>query len=61
MAWGYGVAVTPLQILTFYNAVANNGIMVKPLFIKELRKQNKTAKKFNPVIVNPKIASKETI
>ena len=61
MAWGYGVAVTPLQILAFYNAVANNGVMVKPQFIKELRKQNKTAKKFNPVIVNPKIASKETI
>ena len=36
MAWGYGVSLTPLQTLTFYNAVANNGEMVKPRFIKEL-------------------------
>ena len=30
MAWGYGVSLTPLQTLTFYNAIANNGEMVKP-------------------------------
>lgn len=61
MAWGYGVSVTPLQTLMFYNAVANNGIMVKPRFIKELRKQNKIEKVFETEIVNPKIASKQTI
>src|SRR5690606_9850456 len=32
MAFGYGVSITPLQTLTYYNAVANNGVMVKPLF-----------------------------
>ena len=38
MAFGYGVSMTPLQILTFYNAVANNGEMVKPNFIKAWKK-----------------------
>ena len=44
MAWGYGISLTPLQTLTFYNAVANNGVMVKPRFIKELRKEDKVEK-----------------
>ena len=61
MSWGYGVSVTPMQTLMFYNAVANNGIMVKPRFIKELRRQDKTEKIFKTVIVNPKIASDETL
>jgi cell division protein FtsI (penicillin-binding protein 3) len=45
----------------FYNAVANNGVMVKPMFIKELRRQDKTEKVFETEIVNSKIASKETL
>lgn len=61
MSWGYGVSVTPMQTLMLYNAVANNGVMVKPLFIKELRRQNKTEKIFKTEIVNPKIASQTTI
>ena len=61
MSWGYGVSVTPMQTLMFYNAVANNGIMVKPRFIKELRRQDKTEKVFETVVVNPKIASDETL
>ncbi len=61
MAWGYGVSITPLQMLTFYNAVANNGEMVKPRFIKELRVQNKTEKVFEKVIIKERIASQETI
>lgn len=61
MAWGYGVSITPLQMLTFYNAVANNGEMVKPRFIKELRIQNKTEKIFDKVILKKRIASQETI
>ena len=61
MAWGYGVSVTPLQLLMFYNAVANDGKMVKPRFIKELRRQDKTEKIFETEVVNPKIASIETI
>ncbi|MFY9243451.1 MAG: penicillin-binding protein [Polaribacter sp.] len=61
MAWGYGISVTPMQTLTFYNAVANNGVMVKPRFVKELRRQDKTEKVFETEITNPKIASDETL
>jgi len=48
-------------MLTFYNAVANNGQKVKPMFIKELRVQNKTEKVFEKVILKERIASQETI
>jgi len=61
MSWGYGVSVTPMQTLMFYNAVANNGVMVKPRFVKELRRQEKLEKTFKTEIVNPKIASEETL
>jgi cell division protein FtsI (penicillin-binding protein 3) len=61
MSWGYGVSITPLQMLTFYNAVANDGEMVKPRFIKELKVQNKTEKIFKKVILKKRIASQETI
>lgn len=61
MAYGYSVSMTPLQTLTLYNAVANNGEMVKPLFVKEIKEWNKTIKKFDKEVINPKIASQETI
>jgi len=61
MAWGYGVSLTPLQMLTFYNAVANDGEMVKPRFIKELRVGNQVEKKFEKVVIDEKIASQVTI
>ncbi len=61
MSWGYGVSVTPMQTLMLYNAVANNGEMVKPRFVKELRKEDKTVRFFDKEIVNPSIASEETL
>jgi cell division protein FtsI (penicillin-binding protein 3) len=61
MSWGYGISITPMQTLMFYNAVANNGVMVKPLFVKELRRQDKTVKIFSTEVINPKIASDETL
>ena len=64
LAWmthGYGVSITPLQTLTFYNAVANNGEMVKPRFIKEIRDRNRVILKFEKEIINPKICSQQTI
>lgn len=61
MAYGYGVELTPIQVLTFYNAVANNGKMIKPLFLKEIRSGGKIEKKYEPEVINPSIASKETI
>ena len=61
MAFGYGVAVTPLQTLTLYNAVANNGEMVKPIFISEIKEWNKTIKKYDKQVINPSICSQRTI
>ncbi len=58
---GYEVALTPLQILTFYNAVANNGVMVKPHFVKEIRQLGVTIKTIEPEIINHKIASGEAL
>jgi cell division protein FtsI (penicillin-binding protein 3) len=61
MAFGYGVEVTPMHTLTLYNAIANNGQMIKPQFVSEIRDNNKTIKKFEKEIINPKICSEETV
>jgi cell division protein FtsI (penicillin-binding protein 3) len=61
MAFGSGVSVTPLQTLTFYNSVANNGVMVKPQLVSEIKKWNTTIKKFEPQVINPKVCSQATI
>lgn len=63
MAYGYGVSLTPLQTLTFYNAIANNGEMVKPRFVKEIRdfKNIDPIEVFDKEIINPKICSESTI
>ncbi|MBK8600270.1 MAG: transpeptidase family protein [Flavobacterium sp.] len=61
MAFGYGVSITPLQTLTYYNAVANNGVMVKPQFVSEIKEWNKTIKKFNTEVINPRVCSNETL
>ncbi|CAN5141240.1 penicillin-binding protein [soil metagenome] len=58
---GYESTITPLQTLTLYNAVANNGVMVKPMFVKEIREKGKTIKTFSPEILNPAIAKPSTI
>lgn len=60
MSFGYGVELTPLQTLVFYNAIANNGVKVKPRFIKEVRKQNKLIKSFAEPIIMGSVCSKET-
>ena len=61
MAYGYGVSLTPLQTLTFYNAIANNGVMVKPRFVKEIRTQSNVITKFEIEIINPQVCSQQTI
>ena len=60
MSIGYAVKITPLQSLTFYNAIANGGVMVKPRLIKEVKEWNKTIEKFNVEIINAKVCSKQT-
>ena len=62
MSYGYGVSLTPLQILSFYNAVANDGIMVKPTFLESSNKLGALKKTtFKKQILNPSICSKETL
>jgi cell division protein FtsI (penicillin-binding protein 3) len=61
MSIGYSVKMTPLQILTFYNAIANNGKMVKPMLVKEIREQGKTVKVFEPEIISEAICSPATV
>ncbi len=61
MAYGYGVSFTPLQTLTFYNAIANNGEMVKPRFVREIRAQSNVVTRFEKEVIHPQICSQETI
>jgi cell division protein FtsI (penicillin-binding protein 3) len=61
MSIGYEVQMTPLQILTFYNAVANDGKMVKPKFVKEVRQSGMLVKRFDTEVINNSICSKKTI
>lgn len=61
MAYGYGVSFTPLQTLTFYNAVANNGEMVRPRFIKEVKEFGTSIETFDKEIINKQICSEETV
>ena len=61
MAYGYGVSFTPLQTLTFYNAVANDGVMVKPRFLREVKEFDKVIEPFEKEVINKQICSKETI
>ncbi|MGB0982815.1 MAG: penicillin-binding protein [Saprospiraceae bacterium] len=61
MATGYEVQLTPLQMLNFYNAVANNGVMMQPYLVSKLQDYGKTYEEITPKVLNKKIASYETI
>jgi cell division protein FtsI (penicillin-binding protein 3) len=61
IAYGYNLSLTPLQILTFYNAIANNGEMVKPRFVKEIRSWDNHIESFDKEVIDPAICSKETV
>ena len=62
MAYGYGVSISPLQTLAFYNAIANNGELVKPRFLSQISNfGNKPTKVFSKQVLNPSICSKETL
>jgi cell division protein FtsI (penicillin-binding protein 3) len=58
---GYESKLTPLQILTLYNAVANNGRMVKPKFVSEIRNHGQVIKKFPTEVIEEKIVSQSTL
>lgn len=61
MSIGYEMRMTPLQILTFYNAVANNGKMLRPQFVKEIRRNGEVAIAYEPYVLNEQICSPATI
>ncbi|MEQ8245750.1 penicillin-binding protein [Fulvivirga sp.] len=61
MAYGYGLELTPLQTLALYNAVANNGKMIRPVFVKKIRKADKVVVEIKPTVLNDKICSDETL
>jgi cell division protein FtsI (penicillin-binding protein 3) len=61
MAYGYEMQLTPLKMLTMYNAVANNGKMVAPIFVKEIRRLGNPIEQFKARVINDKICSDVTL
>ncbi|MDR3269102.1 MAG: transpeptidase family protein [Tannerella sp.] len=61
MSFGYEVQVPPIQMLTFYNAIANNGKMIRPVFVKEVRENGKTVERYSTETVRSSICSRETL
>lgn len=64
LAWmsiGYETQVPPMNTLAFYNAIANNGVMVKPKFVKSIMKDGEVIEEIPTEVLNPAIASPKTI
>lgn len=61
MAFGYNIAVTPLQMITLYNAVANNGKMMRPYLVNAIQQEGELNRAFEPVVINDKICSDATL
>lgn len=64
LAWmsiGYETQVPPINTLAFYNAIANNGVMVKPRFVKSIVKDGQVVEDIPTEVLNPAIASPKTI
>ncbi|WP_316806914.1 penicillin-binding protein [Pedobacter agri] len=61
MAYGYEMQLTPLKMLSFYNAVANNGRYVAPIFVKEIRRLGNPIEQFKARVINDKICSDVTL
>ncbi len=61
MSIGYETQVPPLNILTFYNAIANNGVSVRPKFVKAVMKNGEIVREFPTEVINPKICSDRTL
>jgi cell division protein FtsI (penicillin-binding protein 3) len=61
IAHGYEVRITPLQTLTFYNAIANDGKMVKPRFVKEVRYHGKLVRRYGTEVLQSSVCSRSTL
>jgi cell division protein FtsI (penicillin-binding protein 3) len=61
MSYGYSVELSPMQILMFYNAIANNGRMMRPMLVKAIQQDGETERSFRPEVVKSSICSARTI
>ena len=61
MSIGYVVRIPPIYTLTYYNAIANDGCMVKPFFVEEIFRENQVHKSFGTEVLNLKICSDKTL
>jgi cell division protein FtsI (penicillin-binding protein 3) len=62
MGFGYGLQVTPIQLLTYYNSIANNGVMVEPLFLNAIKKDGELVKEYaKPIVVNTSTSKKSNV
>ncbi|MDR0795187.1 MAG: transpeptidase family protein [Tannerella sp.] len=61
MSFGYEVQVPPIQTLAFYNAIANDGKLIRPIFTKEIQKDGKTIRRFSTETLRSSICSRETL
>ncbi len=61
MSIGYSLSLTPLQTLSLYNAVANDGIYMKPMFVEEVRQTGRSVRRFEPQVLKRSICSSSTL
>jgi cell division protein FtsI (penicillin-binding protein 3) len=61
MSYGYSVELSPMQILMFYNAIANKGRMVRPMLVSAIQKNGEKVKSFKTETVKSSICSKRTL
>lgn len=61
MAYGYGFETTPMHTLALYNAVANDGVMIKPVFVKSIRRADEEEETFKTEVINSGICSRKTL
>ncbi len=61
MAYGYGFEITPLHTLALYNAVANDGQMIKPVFVKAIRRADEEEEQYDTEVLNSNICSTKTL
>jgi cell division protein FtsI (penicillin-binding protein 3) len=61
MAFGYNIAIAPIQTLTLYNAIANNGVMMKPYLVNAIKEEGKLLKTFSPKVYNPQLVKPATV
>ena len=61
MSIGYETQIAPINTVAFYNAIANDGKMMQPRFVKQLMKNGEVIREFEPVVLKQQIAKPQTI